>query len=139
MPNTEEEVKEYQRRSENGQTVTVRSHARSNEGAAAQALTLPGRPPIAARIGTFPNGRSTPGVFSKPPEAPVGAPEPLSNPDEHGEFGKRLPDHLRALMEPQFDAKTGKPLKKIEPPSKKTQKVVAMAASLALGDDVVSL
>lgn len=133
----EDEVKEYQRLTKSGQKVVVRSHSRSNAGAAAQALARPGRPPIAARGGTFPNGRSIPNVFVPPPSDIEGSPptqKPLSNPDEHGEFGKKIPDHLRAILEPEFDAKTGKPLKKDVPLSKRTNQVVQAASSILLGD-----
>lgn len=129
------QVDTYQRRTKNGQVVTVKSHDRANADAAIQARSQPGRPPLAAQPGQFPQGRSIPGIFVAPTPDVEGVKPPLSNPAEHNEFGKRLPDHLRAMLEPEFDPKTGKPLKReTKSPSVKTQRVLAFATNVVLDD-----
>jgi hypothetical protein len=134
-----EQVDTYQRRTKKGQVVTVRSHDRAGQEAAVQALARPGRPPIAAQPGQFPGGRAIPGVFITPPMAVEGTeppPQPLTDENEYDEFGKKIPDRLRTMLEPHFDAKTGKPRKGgPADPSAKTQKVIAAASNLLLGDD----
>jgi len=64
----EEEIPGYQRRTSTGQVVNVKPHQRGNQEAADSVLTLPGRPPIAAKPGTFANGRSIPNVWIEPVE-----------------------------------------------------------------------
>lgn len=63
-----EEVDGYNRTLSNGTVVTVEDHSRTNDAATAAVIATPGRPPIAAKPGTFPNGRFLPYLWLKPTE-----------------------------------------------------------------------
>lgn len=122
-----EQVKQYQRRTESGQVITVRAYSRTNEEAATQARDLPGRPPIAARPGQFAGGRSLPGVWVAPPdpnksqqssETSETSPEQM----DEAQYGEELISRIIGRISP------------------KTSKVVQAAARMHReGDDVVTL
>lgn len=70
-----EEVDGYKRTLDNGTVVTVQDHTRTNDAATAAVVSMPGRPPMAAKQGTFPNGRFLPYLWLKPTEM-AAPPEP---------------------------------------------------------------
>lgn len=56
-------VSSYQKEMKSGELVQVRDYQRQNEDSAGAITQVPGRPPLAAKVGQFPNGRVIPGVF----------------------------------------------------------------------------
>jgi hypothetical protein len=139
-----EKVKGYQRTLKTGQVVTVKSHERMGQDVAVAALADPDRPPIAARGGTFPGGRSIPGVWVKPPETPE-----LSDAGKEAMYQQGVTAdaaQAKAEHDQESDAEaqaagatfTAEHIKKImgKPVSKKTSKVIKAAAEHVLPDTV---
>ena len=59
-------VQGYQKRTKTGQLVQVRDYQRQNSDAAVAVAEQPGRPPMAATVGQYAQGRSIPGWFPDP-------------------------------------------------------------------------
>lgn len=102
-----EKVESYQRTLASGRTITVASHQRVNEEAATDALAMQGRPPLAAKRGQFPSGRSLPGIWAGPPPEVKSKKKPAKTPAK-------------------TPAKSPKSLKDSDKPSK-TERVVQLA------------
>lgn len=56
-------VNSYQKEMKSGAQVQVRDYQRQQTDATDAVTRAPGRPPLAAKMGQFPNGRTIPGYF----------------------------------------------------------------------------
>lgn len=130
----EEKVKGYQRTTKSGQVITVKEHSRAgNSEAASAALVLPGRPPVAAKQGSFANGRSIPNIWVEGPKSP----KSVKSPQAEAEALKKefLPE--QGTPDPKEVQSVAEALKK-EFLSEKSQKVIQAAAQI-LDENTVGL
>ena len=80
MPD-KEQVRDYQKMTKTGKVVNVSGYQRTNDDVSAAVAADPTRPPMAAKMGTFPAGRAIPGIWNDPFKHP--ASNPLVERTEH--------------------------------------------------------